>query len=215
MSKLTIIVGNKAYSSWSLRGWLMVAASGAPFEEIVIPLDRPDTRQAILAHSPAGRVPVLKVDGLTIWDSLAIGEYLAERFPQAGLWPADDRARALARSVSAEMHSGFESLRREMPMDLKQDHPGAGQIPAVMADIARITEIWTDCRDRFGANGPFLFGAFGIADAMYAPVATRLRTYGVPLDAPCAAYVEAVLGLPAMRNWTQAGKDEPWTIKAP
>ena len=220
MSTLTIVVGNKAYSSWSLRGWLMVEASGAPYDEIVIPLDRPETRAAILAQSPAGRVPILKVaeagaGGLTIWDSLAIGEFLAERYPEAGLWPADDHARAVARSASAEMHSGFEALRREMPMDLKQDHSGEGHTPEVLADIQRIATIWTDCRNRFGGGGPFLFGRFGIADAMYAPVATRLRTYGVPLDSLCADYVEAILGFPAMCKWAEAGVAEPWVIESP
>ncbi len=215
MSELTIVVGNKAYSSWSLRGWLMVEASGEPFDEIVIPLDRPESRQAILAQSPAGRVPILQINGLAIWDSLAIGEFLAERNPGARLWPADTRARAVARSISAEMHSGFEALRREMPMDLKQDHPGEGHTPEALADVARITDIWTDGRTRFGADGPFLFGAFGIADAMYAPVASRLRTYGVKLDALCADYVEAILEFPAMRKWTEAGKAEPWVISAP
>jgi len=225
VSKLTIVLGNKAYSSWSLRGWLMLAATGAPFDEIVIPLDRPDTRQAILAQSPAGRVPALKVDGpkvggpkvdaLTIWDSLAIGEFLAERYPGAGLWPSDDRARAVARSVSAEMHSGFEALRRDMPMDLKKTHHGDGHTPGALADIARITAIWSDCRHRFGAGGTFLFGAFGIADAMYAPVASRLQTYGVTLDAVSGAYVEAIMDLPAMRKWTAAARAEPWVLPSP
>lgn len=215
MSDLTIVVGNKAYSSWSLRGWLMLEATGAPFEEIVIPLDRPETRAAILAQSPAGRVPVLKADGLTIWDSLAIGEYLAERFPDAGLWPSDVAARAVARSVSAEMHSGFEALRREMPMDVKQRRPGIGHTPDVLADIARITALWADCRDRFGAGGRFLFGGFCIADAMYAPVATRLETYGVDLDPDSRAYVDAILGWPAMRRWTAAGRAEPWVLAGP
>lgn len=215
MSNLTIVVGNKAYSSWSLRGWLMLAATGAPFDEIVIPLDRPDTRQAILAQSPAGRVPILKADGLTIWDSLAIGEYLAERHPGAGLWPADDRARALARAVCAEMHSGFEALRRDMPMDLKQTRHGDGHTPEALADIARITAIWAECRRRFGAGGAFLFGSFGIADAMYAPVATRLLTYGVTLDAVSRAYVDAIMDLPAMRKWIEAARAEPWAIPMP
>ena len=215
LPKLSIILGNKAYSSWSLRGWLMLEVTGAPFDETVIPLDRPESKAAILAQSPAGRVPVLKADGLTIWDSLAIGEYLAERFPDAGLWPADVEARAIARSVSAEMHAGFEALRRDMPMDLKQDRPGQGHTPEALADAARIAEIWAECRDRFGAGGPFLFGDFSIADAMYAPVVTRLRTYGVPLDAGAAAYVAAVLDWPAMRRWKEAALAEPWILESP
>lgn len=215
MSDLTIVVGNRAYSSWSLRGWLMLAATGAAFDEIVIPLDRPESRAAILAQSPAGRVPVLKAGGLTIWDSLAIGEYLAERFPGAGLWPSDDDARAIARSVSAEMHAGFAALRRDMPMDLKREHAGEGHTPGALADIARVTAIWADCRRRFGAAGPFLFGDFCIADAMYAPVATRLRTYAVPLEAAADAYVQAVLDRPDMGRWTEAALAEPWVLDNP
>ncbi len=215
MSDLTIVVGNKAYSSWSLRGWLMLAATGAAFDEIVIPLDRPESRAAILAQSPAGRVPVLKAGGLTIWDSLAIGEYLAERFPDAGLWPSDSEERAIARSVSAEMHAGFEALRRDMPMDLKQDHVGEGHTSGALADIARVTAIWGDCRQRFGTGGPFLFGDFCIADAMFAPVATRLRTYAVPLDAVADHYVKAVLDWPAMGRWKEAALAEPWVLASP
>jgi len=215
VSKLTIVIGNKAYSSWSLRGWLMLAATGEAFDEIVIPLDRRETRDALLAQSPAGRVPILKADGLTIWDSLAIGEYLAERFPRAGLWPAEADARAVARSVSAEMHSGFEALRRDMPMDLKRDRPGEGHTPEALADIARITALWSDCRNRFGGAGPFLFSGFGIADAMYAPVVSRLATYGVTLDTMSQAYVDAILELKAMRQWTEAAKAEPWVLDLP
>ena len=158
---------------------------------------------------------MLKDGGLTIWDSLAIGEYLAERFPQAGLWPKDTGARSVARSVSAEMHSGFEALRRDMPMDLKQDHPGSGHTPGALADIERITAIWAECRGRFAAEGPFLFGGFCIADAMYAPVATRLRTYGVSLDPVSEGYVRAVLDWPAMRRWAAAAAAEPWVLENP
>ncbi len=215
MTDLTIVVGNKAYSSWSLRGWLMLEATGAPFDEIVIPLDRPDTRAAIQAHSPAGRVPVLRAGALTVWDSLAIGEYLAERFPEAGLWPGEPDARAVARSVSAEMHSGFEALRRDMPMDLKRERPGQGHTSGALADIARITAIWAQCRQGFGAGGPFLFGSFSIADAMFAPVATRLRTYGVSLDADSDAYVRAIMDWPAMRRWIAAAAEEPWVLVDP
>ncbi len=215
MTDLTIVIGNKAYSSWSLRGWLMLEATGAPFDEIVIPLDRPESRAAIRAQSPAGRVPVLKVGGLTVWDSLAIGEYLAERFPAAGLWPSQPDARAVARSVSAEMHAGFEALRRDMPMDLKQDRPGQGHSPEALADVARIIALWAECRERFAAGGPFLFGGFCIADAMFTPVATRLRTYGVALDADSETYVRAVLDRPAMRRWIAGAAEEPWVLADP
>jgi glutathione S-transferase len=215
MSTYALIIGNKAYASWSLRAWLGLRAAGAPFDEVVIPLSRLDTAAHIAEHSPSGKVPALVADdGLTVWDSLAILEYLAERFPDAGLWPQDARARAVARSVSAEMHAGFAPLRREMRMDLKQRFPSREPSPAVAADIARITAIWRDCRARFGAGGPFLFGAFGIADCMYAPVVTRFETYGVPLDETCRAYADAVLALPAMRDWTAAAVAEEWIIEA-
>lgn len=212
MADLTLILGNKAYSSWSLRPWLVLKHTGRPFAEVVIPLRQPDTRTRILEHSPAGKLPVLKHGDLTVWDSLAIAEHLAETFPDAGLWPEDPAARAVARAVSAEMHSGFQALRSSMPMDLKRKAPGEGMTEATAADIARITTLWADCRDRFGAGGPFLFGRFSIADAMFAPVVTRFDTYGVALDGAARAYADAVLALPAMREWTEAGRAEPWTI---
>ena len=212
MGDLTLVIGNKAYSSWSLRAWLALKATEAPFREIVIPLDRPETREQILAHAPAGRVPVLKDDALIVWESLAILEYLGERYPQAGLWPTDPDARAVARAVSSEMHAGFAALRHHMWMDLKHKRPGEGRTPEVEGDIARITAIWRDCRARFGGDGPFLFGAFSNADAMYAPVVTRFRTYVVDLDPVCRAYADAILTLPAMRAWTQAALDEPWVL---
>ena len=215
MPRFTLIVGNKRYSSWSLRGWLALTATGVPFDEVVIPMDRPETRAAMLSHSAAGKVPVLKVDGLTIWDSLAIGEYLAESFPAAGLWPADPAARAVARSAAAEMHSGFAALRGAMPMDVVETHPGRGHTPEALADVARIVALWAECRERFGAGGRFLFGAYGLADMMYAPVATRLLTYGVPLDDATRAYVDAVMALPAMAEWIAAAREEPWVIDQP
>ncbi|HEY0837440.1 MAG TPA: glutathione S-transferase family protein [Azospirillum sp.] len=212
MSDLTLVLGNRAYSSWSLRPWLMLKRTGRPFAEVVIPLRRPDSKARILAHSPSGRVPLLKHGGRTVWDSLAIGEYLAETFPDAALWPADAHARAVARSVSAEMHSGFAALRTAMPMDLKGTYPGLGRTPECAADIARVTALWNDARTRFGAEGPFLFGRFSIADAMYAPVVTRFQTYGVELDSISRAYADAVLDLPAMREWYAAARDEEWVI---
>ena len=212
MGDLTLLIGNKAYSSWSLRAWLALAVTEAPFREIVIPLDRPETRAQILAHSPSGRVPALQDGGLVVWESLAILEYLAERFPNAGLWPSDPAARALARAVSAEMHAGFSALRQHMWMDLKHRRPGEGRTPEVEADITRITAIWRDCRSRFAADGPFLFGTFGNADAMYAPVVTRFQTYGVDLDPVCRAYGDAVLAHPAMQAWTAAALAEPWVL---
>lgn len=212
MATFTLVLGNKNYSSWSLRPWLAMRQAGIAFDEVVIPLYRPESKTALLEHSPAGKVPVLVHDGRAIWDSLAIMEYLAETFPAAGLWPEDPTARALARCISAEMHAGFARLRASMPMDLREHLPGKGRSDAVEADIARITAIWRDCRARFGDGGPFLFGPFSIADAMYAPVATRFRTYGVGLDTTCQAYAEAVLALPAFLEWQAAALQEPWVI---
>ncbi|MFQ5774164.1 MAG: glutathione S-transferase family protein [Kiloniellaceae bacterium] len=217
MTDFTIVLGNKAYSSWSLRGWLLLKQTGAAAEEVVIPLNRPETRERILRHSPSGRVPALKAGGLTVWDTLSIAEFLNERFPEAGLWPRDPEARALARSVSAEMHAGFATLRRLMPMDLRRGAPGRAPGPTgqLAADVARIAAIWKECRDRHGRSGDFLFGDFGAADAFYAPVATRFATYGVALDPTAAAYRDAVMNRPAMREWIAAAKAETWVIENP
>ncbi len=214
----TLIIGNKAYSSWSLRAWLGARRAGIAFREITVPLDRPDSADSLRRHSPSGRVPVLEHDGLVIWESLAILEYLAERAPEAGLWPAHPAARAVARAVAAEMHAGFAALRGELPMDLKRT-PAATPAPpsafsaAVQADTARIAALWRDCRQRFGEGGPFLFGRFGAADAMFVPVATRFRTYGVPLDSECLAYADALLTLPEVLEWQDAARAEPWAIE--
>ncbi len=209
MAKTTIYLGNKNYSSWSLRGWLMVSMSGLAFDEVVIPLDQPDTGETILKYSPSGRVPALTHGEVRVWDSLAIGEYLAEICPKAGLWPKARPARAHARSVSAEMHAGFAALRAELPMNVRRSFPGREYGREVQTDINRITAIWRACRDRHGEGGPFLFGGPGIADAMFAPVASRFRTYAIDLDETSTSYLKAVLGLPAMKRWTQAAKNEP------
>jgi len=212
MSSLTLVIGNKNYSSWSLRPWLILKIAGIPFEEILIPLYQRDSKVNILVHSPAGRVPVLKSDETAIWDSLAIAEYLAGSFPDAGLWPSNVEARARARSVSAEMHSGFAALRDHMPMDLRNQSPGDGMGPGVADDIGRIIDIWTDCRHQFGGGGDFLFGRFSIADAMFAPVVGRFRTYGVDLPDVCQAYSDTIWSLPEMAEWVAAAHDEPYGI---
>jgi glutathione S-transferase len=218
MAEFTVVIGNKNYSSWSLRGWLMARIAGIEFEEIVIPLDLPETQAAIRKHSPSGRVPVLLHRGLAVWDSLAIAEYLNDIKPEVGLWPASAAARAHARSISTEMHAGFMELRNNMPMNIRASYPGKGMTPAVRADIERITSIWRDCRKRFSGafqkDDGFLFGAFGAADAMFAPVVTRFRTYGVKLDTDSDAYCNAVLAQPAMKEWIDAAKHEPWLIQA-
>lgn len=212
MSDYTLVIGNKAYSSWSLRPWLAMRMAGVTFTEIVIPLRRPETAAAIRAHSPAGKVPVLKHGTRVIWDSLAILEYLAEMLPGAPLWPADVAARALARAVAAEMHAGFQALRTHMPMNVRARKPGRGMTAAVAADIERIAAIWRDCRAHYGGGGPFLFGQFTHADAMYAPVVTRFETYGVALDPALAGYCRAILDLAPMREWYAAAAAEPWRI---
>ena len=216
MTEFTLVIGNRNYSSWSLRGWLMAKIAGIDFDEIVVPLDRPETSAAIRKHSPSGRVPVLRHGDVAVWESLAIAEYLNDIRPDAGLWPASVMARAHARAVSAEMHAGFAALRTHMPMDIRASHPGQGMMPEVRADIDRITGLWRDCRQRFAKmasrDDGFLFGTISAADAMYAPVATRFRTYGVKLDADADAYRNTVLAHPAMVEWIDAAKREPWTI---
>ena len=199
MSELRLIIGNKNYSSWSLRPWLAMKVAGIAFSEERIALYGPGSKEKILAFSPAGKVPCLVDGDLRIWDSLSICEYLAEKTPS--LWPQDRAARAHARSISAEMHSGFQNLRTHMSMNIRKRYPGKGRTPEVLAEIARIVEMWSECRVRFGASGPFLFGRFAIADAMYAPVVLRLRTYEVEMPPEARAYADAILALPALQDW--------------
>jgi glutathione S-transferase len=205
---LHLIIGDKRYSSWSLRPWLVLELIGVPFTDQVIRLNQADTSRLILEHSPTGKVPALKSEHGTIVDSLAICEYLAERFPKAGLWPADTAARAQARSACAQMHSGFVGLRSNLPMDLRQDE--ALEIIPVEAqtDIERIVALWAECRAASNEEGAFLFGKPGIVDAFFAPVAVRLRTYHVELPAEAAAYVETIYQWPAFKRWQQAGLEE-------
>lgn len=206
---LTLVIGNKNLSSWSLRPWLALEHTGAAYSEIVVPLDRAGTAAAIGAHSPSGRVPALKIgDQQVVWDSLAIVETLHELVPAARLWPDDPVARAYGRSITAEMHSGFAALRQNMSMNITARKPGQGRAPGVDADIARVTTIWREARATHGRGGPFLLGAFSIADCFYAPVATRFVTYGVALDADAQAYVDAILAWPAMKKWIAAAAAE-------
>ncbi|MFD2234359.1 glutathione S-transferase family protein [Phaeospirillum tilakii] len=203
---LTLVIGTKRFSSWSLRPWLALKATGARFEEVEIALRQPETKAEIRKWSPAGKVPVLIEGGLTVWDSIAICEYLAERFPQAGLWPDAAAARAVARAVSAEMHAGFPVLRQRCPMDLLLDAPLTEFPDDLAAEIRRLDALWVECRTRFGGDGPFLFGRFTIADAMYAPVVTRCATYHLPLSPEAAAYRDAVLAWPALQAWRAASR---------
>ena len=205
---LTLVIGNKNYSSWSLRPWLVLRQAGIPFREGRVPLYTPESLAELRRWSPSGLVPLLQDGGLKVWDSLAICEYLHERFPEHRLWPADGAARAVARSVSAEMHAGFGALRQAMVMNINRRYPDKGRTPECLQDVARILALWTDCRARFGAGGDFLFGGFSIADAMYAPVALRFRTYAVPLEGAARAYADALLALPALQEWVAAAEAE-------
>lgn len=210
---IKLIIGNKNYSSWSLRPWLALRYWNIPFEEILIPLYRPESKAAIFQYSPSGKVPVLLDGDTPIWDSLAILEWVAEQVAGRGTaeqcWPKDPTVRAIARSVSAEMHSGFLALRTQLSMDLKAQKSYVNTAE-LQQDIDRIQLIWYNCRNQFGqqADGPFLFGQFSIADAMYAPVVSRFRTYGVQLGSVPQAYADTIWALPAMQNWTAAAIGE-------
>lgn len=211
---LTLIVGNKNYSSWSLRPWLAMKQAGLAFDEVRVLLNRPDTRAQILRYTPSGRVPCLVDGALAVWDSMAICEYVNEQYSGGSLWPRDVAQRARARSIAAEMHSGFAALRTHLSMDIRSRNPERGAMararPDVSAEIARIESIWTDCLAASG--GPFLFGGFSIADAFFAPVVTRFRTYTIALPARLADYSDAVLALPAMQEWVAAAAAEPETL---
>jgi glutathione S-transferase len=208
---LVLYVGSRRYSSWSLRPYLALAHAGVTFETRLIVLDRADSQQQIAAVNPAGKVPVLHHDGVAVWDSLAICEYVAELAADAHLWPADRGDRARARAISAEMHSGFAPLRRDMPMDVCASKAGIGHTPEALADARRVMAIWREQLAAKRNRGPFLFGAFTIADAMFAPVTTRFTTYGVDLDATCREYVAAIAALPAMQRWVADAATEPAT----
>lgn len=209
---MKLVIGNKNYSSWSLRAWLALKATGLPFDEVLIDLDAPDTGARIAAHSAAGRVPILVDGDLTVWDSLAICEYLAEKVPAAGLWPDEPAARATARAITAEMHAGFGGVRSHYPMNIRRAVASREPTPSARADIARISAIWREMRETYGSGGPYLFGRFTIADAFYAPVASRFRTYAVPLGQVQADYVAAIFAHPAMAEWVEAGRAETWIV---
>ncbi len=206
MPELEIVIGTKAVSSWSLRPWLALKATGQTFKETLIELHQPDSKEKILKHSPAGQVPVLKHGSTTLWESLSICEYIAETFPAAKLWPGDPGARAVARCVATEMHGGFGAVRAAMSMDVKKRLPTPAMTDELKAQIARITQLWNDSRRNFGVKlgGPFLFGRFSIADCMWAPVTTRFTTYGVTVDPVSTAYIEAMADLPDMKEWVAA-----------
>lgn len=208
-----LIIGNKLYSSWSLRPWIMLKAINAPFKETVIPLSQPDTKKNILEHSPTGKVPLLIDGGVRVWESLAILEYLAEKYPQAHVWPSDAAARAHARAAASEMHAGFQALRQACPMNLgRKFKPKASHGPDADANIARLEALWAEARKHFGKGGPFLYGDFSAADAMFAPVVTRLDTYQIKVTPETRRYMDAVLKHPAFVDWRLAALKEPWFL---
>ena len=221
---MVLVIGNKNYSSWSMRPWVLLRQAGIAFEEVQLKFGDNQGRltvPGIEKYSAAGKVPVLVIDGEPVWDSLAIAETVAERFPDRQLWPADPKARAFARSICAEMHSGFQALRGKMPMNIKGSHPGKGLTPESQRDIDRVVALWNECRERFGSGGSLLFGRFSIADAFFAPVVMRFRTYGVEVPRLARDYCAAVEALPAVREWIEAAQkekkfvpeDEPYTKK--
>jgi glutathione S-transferase len=211
---MKLVIGNKNYSSWSLRPWIAMKALGIAFEEILIPfgtpLGNPDFKARLAAYTPAGLVPVLIDGDVHVWETLAIMEYLAEKFPDKRLWPADAKARAHARAISSEMHAGFSALRGECPMNIRRPIRERALSDAAQANVRRIEELWGEARAKYG--GPFLFGKFGAADAMYAPVVARLNTYGVKVGREARAYMEAVMALPAWAEWRKGALAESWIV---
>jgi glutathione S-transferase len=208
MAGLTLVIGNKNYSSWSMRPWVLMKQLGIPFDEVRLRFNSPEWNAHIERWSPSRLVPVLWRGDQSVWDTLAIMETLNEWYPDKAVWPRDDKARALARSAAAEMHSGFRDLRSRMPMNVRGSHPGKGMSPEVQANIDRIEHLWSEARSRFGAGGPFLFGAFSAADAMYAPVVMRFKTYAPKLSSECSRYCEAMLAAAGMRAWIDEALEE-------
>ena len=210
MSQMQLVIGNRNYSSWSLRAWLALSWLGVPFREVLVQLSVPSFKAEVAKYGPHGRVPILKAGDLTVWDSLAICEYAAEMTGRG--WPRDAAARAVARSAAAEMHSGFTALRAQWPMNARACGRRTPSTPALESDIARVDQLWVDCRRRFGTAGPWLFGDRCIADAMYSPVVLRFNTYGAPLSQIAREYVATMLADDHLQSWMSAALDEPWTI---
>jgi glutathione S-transferase len=210
---LKLVIANKAYSSWSLRPWILLAHFKIPFEETVIPLDQPDTRKRILAVSPNGKCPSLHDGAISVWESLAIVDYVAEKYPDKAIWPKSRAARALARALSAEMHAGFSAMRNHLPTNFRRAPRERELTSEVQADIARIEAAWAGARKAHGKGGPFLFGRFSAADAMFAPVVNRLHTYDVPVKKATRDYMHAIMALPAWKAWVKDAEEEPWRIE--
>jgi len=213
VSEFKLIIGNKAYSSWSLRGWLALKAAGIDFELEVIPLFEDGHAETMKAKTPAGKVPVLQHGDVTVWESLAIAEYVNELQPDAKLWPENRAARAYARAISSEMATGFPAVRSEFPMNVRRMIPGIKPSPQAQAEIERIQSIWTHCRTNYGLGGPFLFGTFSIADVMYAPMALHFETYGIRGDVVSETYKTVITGLKWIKNWKEAARAEEWVIE--
>ena len=209
---LHLVIGNKNYSSWSFRPWIALKVAAIPFEETVIPIHVSGSKEKFLAHSPAGKVPILMDGGVTVWESLAILEYVAEKYPEAWLWPREAAARAHARTIASEMHAGFVPLRRQCPMNMWRPVKKLEPSAETAANVGRIDAMWSDCRARFGDDGPFLFGRFSAADAMYAPVVSRFHTYGIEVGAASTAYMQAMMALPAWQDWYAAALKEEWLL---
>ena len=210
---LKLVVANKAYSSWSLRPWILLAHFKIPFEEVVIPMDRPETRAAMLEYAPTGKCPSLHDGKIAVWESLAIVEYVAEQQPEKAIWPRGKAARALARALASEMHAGFQALRSEAPCNFRRAPKAIALSDAARADIARIEAAWAGAREVYGKAGPFLFGRFSAADAMFAPVVNRLHAYAAPVASATRAYMEAMMALPAWKAWIADAQAEPWRIE--
>jgi glutathione S-transferase len=207
---LTLVIGNKNYSSWSLRPWIAMKVAGIAFEEILIPLYEEGWAEKVARYTPAGKVPALIDDGAPIWESLAILEHLADKYPHAGLWPADAMARSHARVIAAEMHAGFAALRKNCPMNMWLPPKPRPQPEEVMANVRRIEQIWDECLTRYG--GPFLFGQFGAADAMYAPIVARFYNHGIEVGNTARTYMDVMRALPAWKEWRDAALNEPWLM---
>lgn len=211
---MKLIVGNKRYSSWSMRPWIAMKVFGLDFTDEVIPLYEPGSREKILSYSPTGKVPCLIDGDVTVWETLAILDYLADKFPGLPWWPKDMKARGFARAICSEMHAGFRPLRNHCPMNMQRDPKKPRPLtPEVQANVERVDAIWTQARERFGQGGPFLFGAFGNADAMYAPVVSRFASYDIAVGDASRRYMDAVMALPAWKEWEKAGLAEPWIME--
>jgi glutathione S-transferase len=213
---MKLIIANKVHSSWSLRPWILLSAFNIPFEEVLIPFgpsfDDPEWKAKVKAYNPAGKVPAIVDGDVQVWESLSIMEYIADKHPELAIWPRERAARAFARNIASEMHAGFSALRNACPMNLGKRHASKDRGPKVAADVARVTAIWNEARSRWGSGGPFLFGAFTAADAMYAPVATRLRSYSISVDPVSEAYCDAIYAHPAFVSWRKAALAEPWIV---